>query len=335
MSSDRDMQSNFISWVKEKADKSHSFIDDLADLLNVSKDSAYRRVRGETLLTFNEISKISAHYKVSLDSFLNLSTSAVVFNNRQIGKDFTFKMYLSSIKEHLTLVSSANPRRMIWTAKDLPIMHYFQLPGLTGFKLFFWQKTILKETSFQTVDKYDPAVLDPEVVSISKSIWNLYCKIPSYEIWTDETIIITLRQIEYCYESNMLTRETTLALIDEYIELIRHIQNLATIGRKYSLGNEDYPDNGAFHLYYNEIAIFNNTMFFQIGEKQAVFLNYNMLNFMSTMDDDFCTNTDTYFQSIMQKSIPLSVTSEKERNKFFRNMQSKIQVMRDRVASSV
>ena len=333
MSSDRDMQSNFISWVKEKADKNHSFVDDLADLLNVSKDSAYRRVRGETLLTFNEISKISSHYRVSLDSFLNLSTGAVVFNNRQIGKDFSFKMYLQSIKEHLTLVASANPNRMIWTAKDLPIMHYFQLPGLTGFKLFFWQKTILKVTAFESIDKYDPKLLDPEIISLAKSAWHLYCKIPAYEIWTDETIVITLRQIEYSFDSNLLTKDTALDLIDEYIELIRHIKKLAILGRKYTIGSEDYPDNGAYHLYYNEIAIFSNTMFFQIGEKQTVFLNYNMLNFMSTMDDDFCTSTDNYFQSIMQKSIPLSITSEKERNKFFRNMESKIQEMRDRIAS--
>ncbi len=331
MSSDRDMQSNFISWVKQKADQSHSFVDDLADLLNVSKDSAYRRVRGETLLTFNEISKISAHYRVSLDSFLNLATNAVVFNGRQIGENFSFKNYLLSIEDHLKLVVSSPQKRMIWTAKDVPILHYFQSPGLTRFKLFFWQKTILN-TTFKELDKYDPNSVDQELISIAKSIWNLYCKIPSYEIWSDETLNITLRQIEYYYECNLISKEVALNLTQEFIDIIRHLKGLAAIGRKYPMGGEDYPDNGAYHLFYNEIAIGDNTIFFQIGEKKVVFLTYNMLNLLTTMDDAFCNETDQYLQNIIQKSTPLSVSSEKERNKFFRTMEGKISLMHDRIS---
>ncbi len=334
MSSDRDMQSNFINWVKQKADQNHSFVDDLADLLNVSKDSAYRRVRGETLLTFNEISKISAHYKVSLDSFLNLSTSAVVFNNRQIGENFSFTNYLRSIEAHLRLVSAAPQKRMIWTAKDVPILHYFQSPALTKFKLFFWQKTILN-TTFGDIEKYDPDSVDHEMVSIAKSIWNLYCKIPSYEIWSDETLNITLRQLEYYYECNLISRDEALHLIQEFIEIIRHLKKLASIGRKYPMGGEDYPDNGAYYLYFNEIAIGDNTIFFEIGEQKVVFLTYNMLNILTTMDDDFCTETDQYLRNIIQKSTPLSVSSEKERNKFFRTMESKINEMHDRISKGV
>ena len=331
MSSDRDMQSNFISWVKQKADQNHSFVDDLAELLNVSKDSAYRRVRGETLLTFNEISKISAHYKVSLDSFLNLATSAVVFNTRQIGRDFSFTDYLKSIEAHLRLVASSPQNRLIWTAKDVPILHYFQSPELTRFKLFFWQKTILN-TTFQEEEKYDPGSVDQEMITIAKSIWNIYCKISSWEIWSDETLNITLRQIEYYYECNLISKEVALNLTNEFIDIIKHLKKLASIGRKYPIGGEDYPDNGAYHLYCNEIAIGDNTIFFQIGEQKVVFITYNMLNILSTMDDDFCSQTDIYLQNIIQKSTPLSISSEKERNKFFRSMETKISQMHDRIS---
>lgn len=331
MSSDREMQSNFISWVKEKADQNQSFVDDLAELLNVSKDSAYRRVRGETLLTFNEISKISAHYKVSLDSFLNLSSSAVVFNTRQIGKNLSFTDYLRSLEAHLRLVSGANEKNMIWAAKDIPILHYFQSPALTKFKLFFWQKTIVNAED-QDVDHYDPESMDQEMVSITKSIWNLYCKIPSSEIWSDETLNITLRQIEYYYECGLITKDETLHLIDEFIGIIRHLKKLASVGRKYPMGGDDYPDNGSYHLFYNEIAIGDNTIFFQINEKKVVFLTYNMLNVLSTMDDDFCNETEHYLQNILHKSTPLSVSSEKERNNFFRNMEMRIDQMKERIS---
>ena len=62
MSNDLHIQVSFLNMVKEKTDPHVSFVDELADLLSISKDSAYRRLRGETLLSFEEISLISDKY---------------------------------------------------------------------------------------------------------------------------------------------------------------------------------------------------------------------------------------------------------------------------------
>ena len=39
-----------------------SFVDEIADLLNISNDSAYRRIRAEKAISFEELHKLCAHY---------------------------------------------------------------------------------------------------------------------------------------------------------------------------------------------------------------------------------------------------------------------------------
>ena len=60
---------------------SRALVEELAQLLHVSTDSAYRRLRCEKFLTLDELEKISMHFKVSFDKHLALSESdSVIFN---------------------------------------------------------------------------------------------------------------------------------------------------------------------------------------------------------------------------------------------------------------
>ena len=64
----RSIQISFLEKVKEQIPSSISLVNELAELLNVSVDSAYRRLRGDTDLSFEEAILISNKYNVSLDS---------------------------------------------------------------------------------------------------------------------------------------------------------------------------------------------------------------------------------------------------------------------------
>jgi hypothetical protein len=61
------IQEQFLQRVKSALPANVSFVDELADLLKLSSDSAYRRIRCETLFNIEEISLICKHFKVSFD----------------------------------------------------------------------------------------------------------------------------------------------------------------------------------------------------------------------------------------------------------------------------
>jgi hypothetical protein len=65
-----DLQSSILDTIKSSLDPSMSLADELAECLSVSKDSAYRRIRGETLFDISDLEKLTKKYNLSLDSFL-------------------------------------------------------------------------------------------------------------------------------------------------------------------------------------------------------------------------------------------------------------------------
>jgi len=324
MASDRNIQVSFLEWIKENSNSPKSFADDLAELLSISKDSAYRRIRGETLLSFEEIRKLSKHFKISVDNFMDLNTDSVLFNRRTINNDsFTFKDYLSSINDNLQTINQFSEKKLIYAAKDIPLFHFCQFQALNSFKSYFWLRTILNSPDHQQ-DTYHPDHVDPEIATIASSIWQKYLITPSIEIWSDETVNVTLRQIEFYFESGFLTKEQMKPIVDDFSDMINLIKLEALLGKKILVGNEDSGINNSYQLYYNEISISDNTIFFSMDGFKMVYKPFNMLNIMNTADESFCKDTEKYLNNIINKSIPISVGSEKIRNHFFNGIEEKV-----------
>ncbi len=62
-------QQIFFGHIKGLLPQHISFVDEIAEVLNISNDSAYRRIRGEKSITLEEIKKLCTTFKISLDSY--------------------------------------------------------------------------------------------------------------------------------------------------------------------------------------------------------------------------------------------------------------------------
>ena len=63
-----DLQQQLFQFIKTKLPAEASVADEVAKLLGISSDSAYRRMRAEKQITFEELYKLTLHYKISLTS---------------------------------------------------------------------------------------------------------------------------------------------------------------------------------------------------------------------------------------------------------------------------
>jgi hypothetical protein len=318
-----ELQNTLLKVIKTTLPKSISFVDELADVLELSRDSAYRRIRGETLLDIQEIQKLVEHYNLSLDSILNLDHK-LSFDTKTIDlKQFTISKYLSSILENLAFLSQLENNKIIYSARDIPIFHYFIIPELSHFKLFCWLKTYLSDPELKD-RKFDldhlPAMVEESSMTGS-NIWRKYIKLPSIEIWTNETIIITLKQLNYYRDAGLFAKPSMAEhLMEKLTELLLHIQKQAEMGRKFNINSTAYQEGSSYDLYYNEVAQGDNSVLFYMGNKKIAFITYCTLNYLSSSDDKICGSIDYYFQNLIKTSLLLSRTSEKERNKFFNNL---------------
>ncbi|MDR0757051.1 MAG: hypothetical protein LBF85_04305 [Tannerella sp.] len=69
-----DVQKRLFEIIKSLIPTSYRLADVIGDLLNISPDAAYRRIRGEKGLTFLEVQKLCCHFHLSMDELLNLKS---------------------------------------------------------------------------------------------------------------------------------------------------------------------------------------------------------------------------------------------------------------------
>ncbi len=324
-----DIQITFLNLIKKSMPDNLSLADEIADILDISKDSAYRRLRGETTLSLSEIQKLSVRFGVSIDTLLNTSSDSVSFQYRSIDNvTYTFEDYLTSILDNLRTINKFEVAEMIFLAKDVPPFHHFQFPILGEFKCFFWLKTILNHPKYADFS-YARGIVPKEYINLGLRTWDEYIKTPSVEVWSFETINITLRQIEFYYDCGLYdNKEDALILADEVEKLLRHIKAEAAVGKKFYYGDEESGIDGTFQMYSNEVNIADTTIFFKMGETKITYLTHNNLNILTTTNKKFCEGTESYIKNILRKSSLISSSSEKERNKFFNRLLKKVDKLR-------
>ena len=61
------LQQRLFENIKAKLASHLALVDEFAELLDISNDNAYRKISGETAVSLEEIAKIAAYFKISLD----------------------------------------------------------------------------------------------------------------------------------------------------------------------------------------------------------------------------------------------------------------------------
>src|ERR1700758_1703583 len=114
------VQQIFFQHVKSNLAAHLSLVDEVAELLNISNDSAYRRIRGEKPLSFEELKSLCAHYKISLDQLFHLNNNSFLFSGPLTNnQNFGIELYLEHLLQQANYFNSFENRELHYMGKDL------------------------------------------------------------------------------------------------------------------------------------------------------------------------------------------------------------------------
>ncbi|HTK22047.1 MAG TPA: helix-turn-helix transcriptional regulator [Mucilaginibacter sp.] len=320
-----DVQAMLFNHVRARLPEHLSLVDEVAELLNISNDSAYRRIRGEKTIALDELRTICNKYRISLDQLLLIQTNTVIFSgNKADNVSFGFKEYLRDIVKSLELFKTLPNPHLYYYNKDTPIFHFMPFPELRAFKFFFWKRTLMTYPDLAR-QQFTGEETDDETNALAEKIIALYNQVPSTEIWNEENIHSTIRQIEFYRQSNIFIDNQVLKKVYEQMDmLLDHLEIQAEVGKKFLPGHQPLPNAAPYDIYVNECLIGDNTIFVDSDKRQITFLNHNGINFTATQDQSFCDYTFRNLQNIIRKSTHISRVGEKERSMFFNNLHQKI-----------
>ena len=318
-------QLRFFQHVKSILPPNISFVDEMADLLNISNDSAYRRIRAEKPISFDELQILCVHYKVSLDQFLHIDSGSYIFSG-ELGPegDTAFDKWIENVLKQLSFVNSFTHKQLYYLAKDVPIMDQFMVPDLLAFKSFLWCRSILQYEHLKG-KKFSLKENSEKLLEMSSKIEAVYLKIPTTEIWNVESINSTIRQLEFYREADMFEdKEDINKVYHALLTLINHLELQSETGLKFRVGEKPGFNAAAFDLFWNDLVTADNTVLAELDLRKVTFLNHSVLNFISTTDVKFNSFIHNNMQNLIKRSTQLSKVGEKDRYRFFNTLRDKI-----------
>ncbi|HMK26948.1 MAG TPA: hypothetical protein VK483_13035 [Chitinophagaceae bacterium] len=325
MTTTQTVQDHLFLRIKEMLPQPVSLADAVSDILHVSSDSAYRRIRGETPLVLEEAALLCKHFNLSLDQLMALKPDDVLLRNVRIrNQDFTYRQYLQALQHQLSALTGFQQKEIIYMSKDIPIFHNFYFKPLIAFRYFFWMKTHLAHPDFEKL-AFDFDLLPADIEKLSTDIIRIYCTIPSTEMWNTESINSTISQIEFSKDSGHFKSDADLKLVYDALESsIHHIKDQAEHGFKFMPEEDRSGRKQNLKFFFNRVVLGDNTVMAMANSIKTAFINYGHLNYLETRDEKFCNELYHDFENLIRRSTQISHSSERQRNVFFNILLAKV-----------
>ncbi len=319
--------------MRNQLDPKISLVDEVAEVLQLSADACYRRIRGNTQITFEEAVALAQHARISLNEIAGQADTTAVFEQWPIIKNFDDCYdYMCRSLETLERLKTIKGHMLYYQAKDIPVFYHFSFPRLAKFKIYVWMKSVY---DVQKIDgkNYNMDMIPKKILDVAKKQWEVFSQLNTIEIWNDTTVTSLVKQMEYYYEAGLLaSKAEATEICDDFRSMMKNIYKQALQGNKVHATNHDVFTGAKYQMYYHEILLMDNTVLADMGDgRMAYFLPYAGVNYVSTTDPKVVSEILDFVQAQARKSALISDVSEKDRNRFFIRVRNQIDEVREKI----
>lgn len=323
------MQEQFFSYLKSKTPDTSSFVDEVAGVLDVGYDAAYRRINLKTSLSIDETVKLARHYKISLNKLFEVGSEHSILTDLSppIHDADGINMWMKKSYENLIPLTKIKGSSVIYSAKDIPVFHTLKDTYLSRYKIYVWLKDINPEMTKNkmTFDDFISSI-PQELLENAFKLSDIYKNINISEIWTNTTINGSLQQVLYYFEAGLLSKKLALTICDDIEDVIRHIEKQATQQSLYGA-----KGLATYKLYLNNIHTMSNTMMVVTPFQKVFFIPFTVISYLKVEHQPTCEMKYEFFEKQMSMSKLLVNAGEKDRALFFKRMHQKIDRLRERI----
>lgn len=323
------MQEQFFRYLKSKTPDNASFVDEVAGVLDVGYDAAYRRINLKTSLSIDEAVKLAKHYKISLNKLFEVGSENSILTDLTppIHNIDGINQWLIQSYENLIPLTKIKGCSMIYSAKDIPVFHTLKDSYLSRYKIYVWLKDVDPEITKKkiTFEEFIQSIPE-ELLNNAFRLSEVYSNINITEIWNNTSIIGTLQQILYYFEAGVLSKDLALKVCDDLEDVIRHIEKQAIqqslVGPK---------GDATYNLFVNHTHTMSNTMMVITPIKKVFFTTFTVISYLKIEHQPTCELMLEFLEKQMSNSKLLVNSGEKDRSLFFNRMHQKINRLRERI----
>ncbi len=326
-----ELQTLFFRRLRARIPAHLSAENEVAKLLGISLEDAFRLMRNLAPLSLEQSEKIAVHYNISLDNIRPQAPSTMPFRYDAISYNAaSIDDYFGGVLQQFKHIDLYGTNKMHYAASDLPVFALFQFPDLAAFKLFYWAKRVYNLPAFAET-KLSLKHFPPEILQSGERAWKQYLKIPSTEIWSSDCVNNILREIMAMWQYGEFAHKNDAHKVcDQVCDLLDQVEAQAQHGKKFH-PYMPMPNKENYTLYYTETGINNNTLLVQSDTGTTAYVCHNELNFLHTDHEIFCMQMQRWFHGIISNSELISQANSELRHQFFDRLRENVAYLKDEI----
>lgn len=289
-------------------------VDFLCDVLDISKESVYRRIKGEVSFTLEDMIKISSRLYISLDEIIyanqggELGEQPIVFQSRSdqlFDPRKTFVEFLTAYIQNMEKISKEENVEIMVAANRLMILTSVSYDYLFKFYYYKWvHQTQLKPLNFSLSD----AVLSDDIIALRDKLKE-YPSIGTHTYVIDNYFLKnTIREIQYYYNRQLISENEMLLLQKDLYKFVDVME--------YILHQKTEKELCAKYIYLSTTQIESSGLYYKYGDKQMInlWISYG-INIRSD-HPRICNTYYSWFNSLKKFSSLISGCDEFLQTKF-------------------
>lgn len=296
----------------------------LTELLNLSKESVYRRLRGQIPFTITEIIEISKHFGFSIEEIINQKyfnfEKDIEEDNQSEWQDIditNYQLFSGNVELYKNLHKAKKASSFIVSTR-IPVFFTMSFDRITTFYLY--------KMAHQLMDvPLDFYFSDFEINNAATSLRQQF--IYYYNRIRDLTILIdkncfqnVINEINYFYERNLLSVEDRTQLKEELFLVLDLVEQIARKG---------YNDcDTKVDLFISSIGVEANYAYYQFDNNSLSYCwTYGFNNITVNKDRNTTRIYRKWFDSLKKYSTYITRCNHKQSSEFIKHQRKIIESM--------
>ncbi|THH40253.1 hypothetical protein [Neolewinella litorea] len=311
-------QHQFFERLSERFSSRSALVAAVAEDLHVGRDAVYRRLRGDTALTADEMMRLAEiyHLRTDLSSRPEGRIPSLRYpdDRRPIENEFDYFVQLHNRWEQLKRLPGAS---FDFASPELPMYYELSTPVLRSFKIFMFGITTWNLSKWKNLSFSTELIAEPLHRLVEDTIRDHY-SLPSRELWSIGVLDVTLRQVNYMAQIGKFAdaRDPERIFMELY-KIVDHLEAMVRTGKRFPLGGAPSLNSSDFRVYHNELSNTSNVVLVKSNIRPFLFTTLVNPNYVATSDRELCEEVQHWFDNLVEHGNALHAESGKYAAQYF------------------
>jgi len=294
-------------------------IDYLMEALNISRESVYRRIRGDISFTLEEIAKLSVDLGFSIDELIIKDMHSRVFFDIHIsGKQTPSDNFVTVFQQHFQNLFDLPIEKDVESVEILnriPLGFIIFFNHLFKFTYYRWMHQN-QETSLKYF--YSDVVLPDKLIGLQqKAIENLRKFRNNTYIFDPNIFYNTIQSVQYYYKRRLINQNEFELLREDLHGLINMVESIAQTG-----ANKSGIKN---NLYLSSMNVESSSRYVKHGEQIKSQFFINAMEPITIVNENLCGIHKKWLDSMRKYATLISQSNEILQVRYFNKQRAYIE----------